>query len=314
MSRLGTPTSRCDTGHPAGPTPCPKREFLTARWPSGATCALIGILATLAFGGGCADPNGSTEMTWNAISHDEHVADTWCNERLRLARCGSRCADVRYDERNCGACGNVCTSGTTCTDGICSPTQLGSDHRDPGYWTERGSRLGGRLSAILASPSSSSTLYVASPGGGIWGSFDNGLNWKEYVYGMADLTVLHLAYDLINSSRIFAMTYSDLYASTNPSAGWANLSGFAGYPAPNGMDGQPPDPRPFAQLTFSGSSRVVFWARPCDEIYYSYDLVTFNHLWIDSGGSSNPQNCVVSMARTTTPPSDVCMRRQWHRA
>lgn len=35
------------------------------------------------------------------------------------AACEGRCVDLRSDARHCGACGNACTGGTTCRDGVC---------------------------------------------------------------------------------------------------------------------------------------------------------------------------------------------------
>ena len=34
--------------------------------------------------------------------------------------CGGACVDPSTDARNCGVCGNVCASGTACTNGMCS--------------------------------------------------------------------------------------------------------------------------------------------------------------------------------------------------
>jgi len=36
-----------------------------------------------------------------------------------LSWCDSECVDLQYDELNCGACGNVCGAGETCSAGVC---------------------------------------------------------------------------------------------------------------------------------------------------------------------------------------------------
>lgn len=36
--------------------------------------------------------------------------------------CGGACIDTTSDSNNCGACGNVCSSGQTCTNGTCTAT------------------------------------------------------------------------------------------------------------------------------------------------------------------------------------------------
>ncbi|KFY68212.1 hypothetical protein V496_01234 [Pseudogymnoascus sp. VKM F-4515 (FW-2607)] len=41
------------------------------------------------------------------------------NPREKL--CGDACSDTSSDSINCGTCGNVCISGTTCQSGACAP-------------------------------------------------------------------------------------------------------------------------------------------------------------------------------------------------
>ena len=43
-----------------------------------------------------------------------------CNSDQRL--CGGTCVSVQIDALNCGACGNACTTGTTCMSGVCRST------------------------------------------------------------------------------------------------------------------------------------------------------------------------------------------------
>jgi hypothetical protein len=48
------------------------------------------------------------------------------------------CTGTRYDNNNCGTCGNVCRQGDTCHDGKCIDLRCVSNTRDPNYanWTQ----------------------------------------------------------------------------------------------------------------------------------------------------------------------------------
>lgn len=167
-----------------------------------------------------------------------------------------------------------------------------------GTWQERGPALGGRLSAIVASPTDPNTLIVASPGGGIWRTIDNGKSWTTpQGYGLGDFTVVALEWDRVHAGRLYASTYSDLLASSDLGDHWQNLTSLGAMPAPL----MPPwsfvaDPRPFAQLVSSSNAGVTFWAKPCSGIFYSLDGTTFTQLWPFPGGSTNPDNCISAIA------------------
>ncbi|MFN8593151.1 MAG: hypothetical protein U0031_16975 [Thermomicrobiales bacterium] len=45
------------------------------------------------------------------------AAQTTCAAGQRL--CNGTCVDTCCDNNNCGACGNVCTGGLTCFEGVC---------------------------------------------------------------------------------------------------------------------------------------------------------------------------------------------------
>ncbi len=49
-----------------------------------------------------------------------------------FAACDGRCIDVRSDDANCGACGNVCAEGGTCIAGLC----LGGGCELPEVWCD----------------------------------------------------------------------------------------------------------------------------------------------------------------------------------
>jgi len=167
-----------------------------------------------------------------------------------------------------------------------------------GTWYERGPAVGGRLSAIVASPSAPNTLLVASPGGGVWRTTNNGTSWAVPAnYALGDFSIVHMEWDRFHSGRLYASTYSDLLATTDLGDHWQNLTNNGGKPAPL----MPPtphvaDPHPFAQLAYTSSSGTVFWAKPCSGIYYSNDGTTFTQMWPFSGGSSNLDNCVSAIA------------------
>lgn len=164
-------------------------------------------------------------------------------------------------------------------------------------WIDRGPDLGGRLSAIVASPTDPQTLIVASPGGGVWRTINGGTTWHQPLnYSLADFSVVHLEWDRIRSGRLYASTYSDLYASTDLGDHWSNLTGSGGYPAPLMPSSHPSDPQPFAQLLYTGGSSTIFWSKPCSGLSYSNDGSTFTQHWPFPGGSTNEDNCINSIA------------------
>jgi len=172
-----------------------------------------------------------------------------------------------------------------------------ADSSSDGFWTDNGPGLAGRLSAIVAGPNDPGTLLVSSPGGGVWRTMDGGLNWAQPGnYALADYSVVHLEWDRIRSGRLYASTYSDLYASTDLGDHWSNLTHFGGYPAPLMPLDHTSDPRPFAQLRYSESQSTVFWSKPCLGLYYSYDGSTFTHHWPFPGGATNLDNCILAIA------------------
>jgi len=167
-----------------------------------------------------------------------------------------------------------------------------------GTWTNNGPSLGGRLSAIVASPADPNTLIAASPGGGIWRTIDGGAHWvKPLNYSLADFSVLALQWDKIRSGRLYASTYSDVYASTDLGEHWNNLSHTGGYP-PKLMPSTEhiSDPNPFAQLKYSATASTVFWSKQGYGLYYSYDGTNFTQHFPFPGGASNPENYIQAIA------------------
>jgi hypothetical protein len=167
-------------------------------------------------------------------------------------------------------------------------------------WVANGPGLAGRLSGILASPTDANTLLVSSPGGGVWRTTNGGTTWAQPGnYALADYSVLHLEWDRARSGRLYAPTYSDLYATTDLGDHWSNLTHFGGYPAPLLPLNHTSDPRPFAQIVYSpfaAPQSTVFWSKPCLGLYYSYDGSAFIQHWPFSGGATNPDNCILAIA------------------
>lgn len=235
---------------------------------------------------------------------DEEPPDGPCPNGEAL--CDKRCVDPHNDRNHCGTCGNVCAPEHICFLGMCvledpppppPPT--------PGRWVQLGPWVGGRLSGIVAKEDDRE-LFVASPGGGVWYTNNNGTTWVDPSdrtrRPMADRNAFHLERDADFVSpapfgRIFATTWSDLYATEDNGQTWRNLTGLGGYPAPP-MPTSRADPRPFTLLKQSGR-RVVFWAKPCDGLYFSSEAnlsLTFQRIVPLLAGSVTPGGCIQSIA------------------
>ncbi len=128
-------------------------------------------------------------------------------------------------------------------------------------WHELGPALGGRLDGIVASPESASQLLVASPGGGVWRTYQGGGDWQPAPnYGLADYSVFHLEWDRMSPDRLLAVTWSDLYASVDLGDTWTGITGSSGVPAPLMPLCKFAEPKPFAQLMVT-SLRVILWGK-----------------------------------------------------
>jgi len=162
-----------------------------------------------------------------------------------------------------------------------------------GTWTQNGPSLGGRLTAIVASPTDPNTLVVASPGGGVWRTTNNGTTWEmPNGYALADFSVLGLEWDRIRPGRLYASTYSDLYATTDLGNTWTNLTVSGGYPAKHSPNRQFDEANAFAQLRFSPTASVIFWAKRGYGLFYSFDGNSFTQHDPFPGGSNNPDNFI----------------------
>ncbi|HEX7605635.1 MAG TPA: hypothetical protein VF348_02920, partial [Usitatibacter sp.] len=78
-------------------------------------------------------------------------------------------------------------------------------HAGAGVWTSGGPD-GGNIFALAINPSTPSTLYAGTDGGGVFKSTDSGGTWAAANTGLTNLTVQALAIDPSTSSTLYAGT------------------------------------------------------------------------------------------------------------
>lgn len=138
-----------------------------------------------------------------------------------------------------------------------------------GDWRAQGPAMGGRISAIVAD-SAGTTLVVASPGGGVWKRMP-GYRWRPSSAGLTDFSVTHLEWDVVNPSRLWAVTRNGLFFSDDLAATWHGVVN----PRGQGIGLIPPwndvkDPKPFAQLALSDSKSVLLYGQGCAGLWYAF--------------------------------------------
>jgi hypothetical protein len=202
----------------------------------------------------------------------------------------------------------VCWSPCALAIAFALALALGCDPPAP-IWTEQGPRMGGRFSAIDAprdGTASPDRLLVASPGGGLFRTDDNGASWRELgtarIPRLRDGDVVDLQWDRdpASANRLFVATASGLYATTDAGASFSEVTR---------PDLAPPlyplthaeDAKPFAQLRFTSSGqRVILFGRRCDGLQWSYDGTTFHRHWPASPRgtfeAANLGDCIASIA------------------
>lgn len=90
-------------------------------------CVLASALSTVACAPDVGLPIGTPDAAADAPRPDAAIS---CAAPRAL--CGSTCADLQNDNTNCGGCGVVCASGTTCTGARCVvPMQPGTPPPPP---------------------------------------------------------------------------------------------------------------------------------------------------------------------------------------
>ena len=164
-----------------------------------------------------------------------------------------------------------------------------------GTWKQMGPPLSGRVTGIVASPANPDLLIAASGGGGIWRSINGGQSWTQSASQvLPDNTVLKLEWDKLNNGRLYAITYSDLYASTDAGISWKNLTGSGGMPSLP-LPANFLDPAPFAQLLYPAGGRTIFWSKPGSGIFYSNDGIIFKQHYPFPGAAGNQDNFIGSI-------------------
>lgn len=225
-----------------------------------------------------------------------------CPRGLPVDACGAIATDLESDAANCGTCGNACAQGGACGLGLCwapgDPAQCSDGtHVLRGTWRELGPPFTGRISAI-APGADLQTAMVATPGGGLWTTGDGGGTWSHAPSdGLADANVLRLARDRSDGSRLYALTTSDLYVSTDGGETWWSATRTGGHPRIPVLTLDTADPMPFAQLLPAGGGSVLLWGHPGGGLSWSTDGgLTADHAFPFAGGASNRDNTLVSVA------------------
>ena len=112
------------------PTRCTPNVTIACVCPGGVSS---GVQACDAAGNGygacqCEAPDGGTEDAVAALDvieiPDAVVTDTSCG--TGRVRCGAACVDTLTDGTNCGTCGRVCGSATSCVSGTCVAGDAGA--------------------------------------------------------------------------------------------------------------------------------------------------------------------------------------------
>ena len=82
----------------------------------------------------------------------------------------------------------------------------------PAAWTWNGpGNIGGRIRSILIHPTTPTTMWAGSVGGGIWKTTNSGTSWAPVDDFMANLAVSTLAMDPTNSNVLYAGTGEGFY-------------------------------------------------------------------------------------------------------
>jgi hypothetical protein len=82
----------------------------------------------------------------------------------------------------------------------------------------------GRVTSVAVHPSSESTIYVSSPGGGIWKSTNGGGTWTPLIdfVNSSWMNVFHLCIDPLNQATIYAsLSSGGVLKSTNSGVSWS---------------------------------------------------------------------------------------------
>ena len=88
-------------------------------------------------------------------------------------------------------------------------------------WTSHGPE-GGHLLALAINPSTTSTLYTGTAGGGVFKSTDSGDSWSPASTGLPATVVSALAINPSTPSTLYAGTWGDgVFKSTDSGGSWS---------------------------------------------------------------------------------------------
>jgi hypothetical protein len=92
-----------------------------------------------------------------------------------------------------------------------------------GVWTTHGP-YGGLVDTVVVDPTTPSTIYVASPVGGVFKSLNSGQSWADASTGLRSQNITTLLIDPTNSQTLYAGSGYGLFTSTDGGAHWAVTS------------------------------------------------------------------------------------------
>ena len=107
-------------------------------------------------------------------------------------------------------------------------------HAGINVWTSHGPySTYGYLTWLVMDPSTPSTLYAWTEGGGVFRSTDSGGSWSQVNTGLSNLNVTVLAIDPTTPSTLYAGTYGGgIFKSTNSGGSWSAVNtGLSGSPS-----------------------------------------------------------------------------------
>jgi Collagen triple helix repeat (20 copies)/Stigma-specific protein, Stig1 len=108
---MGVPGATGATG-PAGA----KSLVLVTPEPSGTNCANGGEKIEVGI-----DTNNDGVLGMSEVQQTAYVCNGGGGCGMGLEGCGASCVNLSSDPNNCGSCGTVCSSGSVCTAGACTP-------------------------------------------------------------------------------------------------------------------------------------------------------------------------------------------------
>jgi hypothetical protein len=128
--------------------------------------------------------------------------------------------------------------------GACQPEggAAASMNRATHGWTNIGPGSPGVVAPIAPDPQGSGTVYVASVGGGVRKSIDNGATWSTVSSGLSATAFYSLAMDASGPQTVYAGAFGGggLFKSTDGGLNWMGLGPVGGIPVSLAADPHTP--------------------------------------------------------------------------